>query len=109
MKKRNLQETLSDDPSFFADPQQQEALVKAIDQLSADTKLLLLLYYTHPLPVKEIALRLNCSVSNVYNQLNTALFQLKQSLNPHALEGIYNILYPEHKKPVPFSAHSSAS
>lgn len=100
MKKPNLYHSLSKQEDYFSSDEKQQDLKEAIDRLPVEAKRIIQLYYFKHSTVKEIAAELSCSASNIYNQLNKALFQLKHEVNPKELESIYHILYPENKMPV---------
>jgi len=75
------------------------AIEEAIQKLPADQQKVLHLRYTKQLPVKEISIKLNLSVTTTYNRLHRAVFILRNQFNPSVYENMYRILYPETGKP----------
>jgi DNA-directed RNA polymerase specialized sigma24 family protein len=75
------------------------ALKEVIAMLPMDQQLSLHLRYTQQLPVKEVAKKLNLSITTTYNKINRAIFILKNQFNPSVYENMYRILYPETGKP----------
>jgi DNA-binding CsgD family transcriptional regulator len=78
---------------------QKEIFENTLSSLPEDQQRVLKLLYEKEIPVREIALQMNCSVSTVYNKVHRALFKLKTVLNPGVFENAYSILYPETGKP----------
>ena len=74
-------------------------LLAAIKCLPKDLLTILDLRYSEQLPMKEIAIRMNLSLTTTYNKANRALFYLKNKCNPEALGLMYKILYPDAGKP----------
>jgi DNA-binding CsgD family transcriptional regulator len=79
---------------------QKEIYKSTLLSLPEDQQRVLLLMYEKGMPVREIALKMNCSVTTIYNKLHRALFKLKNVLTPEAFEAAYRILYPETGKPI---------
>lgn len=73
----------SSDPQQVIEQQERYTiLLKAIDTLSHRNRLAILLFYQEQLSLKEVADRLNISVSAVKGRLHKSRHQLKEKLQP---------------------------
>lgn len=94
-----------------ANPDQQlyKKIKAAVARLDEHEQIVVTLRYEHDLSVKEIAQQTRYSTSSIYTYLNRALILLKKQFHPESFQPMYDILYPENKKPIPFNDTSSFS
>jgi RNA polymerase sigma factor (sigma-70 family) len=80
--------------------QTSETLIQeAISKLPKDQQEVIFYRYGKQLSVKEISELLGFSVTTIYQKLNRSLFTLRNKFNPSAYKRMYEILYPETRKP----------
>ena len=65
----------------------------AIKNLPADQQEVVNLHFYDDVPVKEIAKRLNCSETTVYNKIKKAEGNLRRQLNPGYYKKAMEIMY----------------
>lgn len=80
--------------------EEKKLFLQIVQNLPEDQQKVLDLHFSKQLSIREIADKMQCSVTTAYNKLNRSLFILKNQFNPLAFEKAYSILYPENGKPI---------
>ena len=83
---QNISKDIAQNRQFFKEKEKDEELKRAISRLNPVQQKVIHNYYYEGKSIKLIAGELNCSISNVYVNLNTALFQLTKQFNPKFFE-----------------------
>lgn len=96
---KNLDSTLGLPKEYFESEEKKNEFEQVIQKLPSSYRCILVWYLGEELTIAQIASKLNCSKTTIYNKLYRAIFILKNQFNPILFQKSYRILYPERGRP----------
>jgi RNA polymerase sigma factor (sigma-70 family) len=92
---KDIYQAISPEIQIFDLAEKKIALWKALRRLPEDQQMVIQLHYIFQLPVKTIAIQMNCSVTATYAKLYRGLYTLKKEFSPKLFEKANRILYDD--------------